>query len=592
MMELLGEDSFRAAANARASRTIADLSEDIETLARDRARLLAIPGIGAKMADKITEFCETGSIREHGQLKSQVPPGLLELLQVPGLGPKTVRVFWQHGGITTMSGLEKAITDGSLAGLPRMGQKSVEKIKSSLAFVKTAGERLWLGRAHAVADVFIRRLKSLPSVADATPAGSLRRGKETIGDIDILVTLKKGMGEAARVAEAFCKTPGVVSIITQGENKSSVRFGISNDTGRWKFDGGEADAASGPTIQVDLRILPRESWGSGMMYFTGSKEHNIRLRERALKMGFSLNEWGLFVDDDPKKDKEPPQQRGLKPVAAQTEEEVYAKLKLPFIPPEIREDRGELDLTESPRLIEVTDIKAELHAHTTASDGSLSIEQLADEARRRGFHTIAVTDHSRSSAQANGLSVDRLLEHIDAIRAASAKVNGITILAGSEVDILADGSLDYPDEVLRRLDIVVASPHTALSQDGPTATKRLLAAISNPLVHILGHPTGRLVNRRAGLSPDMSKVIHAAKSSNVALEINAHWMRLDLRDAHVRASVDAGCLLAINTDAHDAGDFDNLRYGVATGRRGWLTPDLCINTWSRKKLHDWLKSKR
>lgn len=592
MMELLGEDSFRAAANARASRTIADLSEDIETLARDRARLLAIPGIGAKMADKITEFCETGSIREHGQLKSQVPPGLLELLQVPGLGPKTVRVFWQHGGITTMSGLEKAITDGSLAGLPRMGQKSVEKIKSSLAFIKTAGERLWLGRAHAVADVFIRRLKSLPSVADATPAGSLRRGKETIGDIDILVTLKKGMGEAARVAEAFCKTPGVVSIITQGVNKSSVRFGISNDTGRWKFDGGEADAASGPTIQVDLRILPRESWGSGMMYFTGSKEHNIRLRERALKMGFSLNEWGLFVDDDPKKDKEPPQQRGLKPVAAQTEEEVYAKLKLPFIPPEIREDRGELDLTESPRLIEVTDIKAELHAHTTASDGSLSIEQLADEARRRGFHTIAVTDHSRSSAQANGLSVDRLLEHIDAIRAASAKVNGITILAGSEVDILADGSLDYPDEVLRRLDIVVASPHTALSQDGPTATKRLLAAISNPLVHILGHPTGRLVNRRAGLSPDMSKVIHAAKSSNVALEINAHWMRLDLRDAHVRASVDAGCLLAINTDAHDAGDFDNLRYGVATGRRGWLTPDLCINTWSRKKLHDWLKSKR
>jgi DNA polymerase (family 10) len=325
------------------------------------------------------------------------------------------------------------------------------------------------------------------------------------------------------------------------------------------------------------------------MYFTGSKEHNVRLRERALKKGFTLNEYGLFPDDD---EKEPPQRRGVKPVAASTEAGVYKKLGLPEIPPELREDRGELDLEETPRLVELDDIAAELHAHTTASDGILSVVELATEAKKRGFHTIAVTDHSKSSAIANGLSPERLREHIAAVHAARELVHGITILAGSEVDILADGHLDYTDDLLAQLDIVVASPHTALSQDAATSTKRLLKAIAHPLVHIVGHPTGRLINRRAGLPLNMAEIVAAAVEHDVALEINAHWMRLDLRDTHVRAAVDAKCKIAIDCDVHEPMDFDNLRFGVATARRGWVTPELCINTWPAKKLHAWLRAKR
>jgi len=351
-----------------------------------------------------------------------------------------------------------------------------------------------------------------------------------------------------------------------------------------------------PTVQVDLRVIPAEAWGAALMYFTGSKEFNVRLRQRALDMGFTLNEYGLFEDDDPKKELAPPHKRGIKPVASATEEAIFAKLGLPFIPPELREDKGEIEFAAkhqaAPAVLELSDVVAELHSHTTASDGVLSIAELAIEARRRGFHTIAVTDHSQSSAIAGGLKPDALRKHIAAVRAAAKADDSIAILSGSEVDILADGRLDYDDDLLAELDVVVASPHTALSQDSSTATKRLLAAITHPLVHILGHPTGRLVLRRRGLEPDMAAIIAAAKEHDVALEINAHWMRLDLRDTHVRAAVDAGCLIAINCDVHEPGDFDNLGYGVSTGRRGWLPPAQCINCWPAKKLHAWLRSKR
>jgi DNA polymerase (family X) len=340
------------------------------------------------------------------------------------------------------------------------------------------------------------------------------------------------------------------------------------------------------TAQVDLRVLPRESWGAAMMYFTGSKEHNVRLRERALKLGYTLNEYGLYPLDG---SDEPPHKRGLTPVAGATEHDVFKALGVPWVPPEMREDSGELALEAMPPLIELGDIKAELHAHTTASDGELSIEELAARAKERGFHTLAITDHSRSSAIANGLSIDRLMLHIEAVRKADEKIKGITLLAGSEVDILADGTLDYPDTVLSELDVVVASAHTALSQEPEAATKRLLKAVKHPMVHILGHPTGRLVLRRTGLSPDMGAIISAAIEHDTALEINAHWMRLDLRDVHVRQAVKAGALIAIDCDVHEAGDYDNLRFGVQTGRRGWLTATQCINTWPAKKLHEWLK---
>lgn len=597
MIEVLGGDPFRAIANAKAARIIAALPEDLGVMAAGegaRARLTQIEGVGPKIADKIIEFCTLGRMKEHEELAGKVPAGVLAMMEIPGLGPKTVHVMWKQGGIDSVASLEKAIADGSVLKLPRMGEKSVEKIRASIALAKQGAERLWLGRAQGVADVFLERMRASPHVARAEAAGSLRRGKETVGDIDILVALKKGHeSHAGEVGELFRTTPGVASVggvQAAGETKSSIRYGLQHDFGRWKLEGREGEEHAGPSIQVDLRVLPLANWGSGLMYFTGSKEHNVRLRGRALDMGLTLNEWGLFPED--KSQEKPPQERGIKPVAAATEEDVYAKLGLPYLPPEMREDRGECDLANAPDLVELADIESELHAHTTASDGSMSIEELANGAKARGFHTIAVTDHSKSSIQANGLSVERLLKHVEAVHKAREKVKGIRILAGSEVDILADGSLDYDDKVLAKLDVVVASPHTALSQDAEHATNRLLSAIKHPRVHILGHPTGRLINRRRGLEPDMGKLIAAAVEHRVALEINAHWLRLDLRDTHVRAAVQAGCLIAIDCDVHEPTDFENLRFGVMTARRGWCTKALCVNAWGEKKLHDWLGSKR
>lgn len=588
LMELLGEDSFRASAHARAARVIADLPDDIGAYSREQ--VLALPGIGAKIADKVMEFIASGSIAELDDLRARVPPGLPALLRIPGLGPKTVRVLWQQGGVTDADSLQRAIDDGSLLALPRMGEKAIEKIKTNLHFARESTQRLWLGRAAAVADVFLRRLRALPAVARAEVAGSVRRGKETIGDIDILVALRAGhAADAPAVAAAFTSTPGVVQVLASGEGRSSVRVALDHDHGRWGAPRSEGDAPpAGPSIQVDLRVLPESSWGAALMYFTGSKEHNVRLRERALARGLTLSEWGLFPNDD---EPTPPHTRGVRPVAAATEADVYAALDLPWIPPEAREDRGELERATPWDLVETGMIRAELHAHTTASDGALSIEELAAEAKRRGFHTIAVTDHSQSSTIANGLRPDRLRRHIDAVRQAAANTTGITILAGSEVDILADGTLDYDDELLALLDVVVASPHAALSQDPATCTARLLRAIRHPLVHVLGHPTGRLINRRTGLAPAMADLYAAAREHRVALEVNAHWMRLDLRDVHVRGAVDAGCLIAINCDVHARADFDNLSCGVATARRGWCPADRCLNTWDAPRLHAWLRSK-
>lgn len=579
MMDLLGEDSFRASAHARAARNIADLPFDLEPIGCDLKKLQEIDGIGAGIAKKIAEYCTTGTIKDHEVLAAKVPAGLMALLRIQGLGAKTVRALWQHAGIVDLEGLKRAIEDGSILSVPRMGAKAVEKIKAAIAQAEEGEQRMPIGRAMPLAEAIVEALRGVRGVQEIAYAGSLRRGRDTVADLDILVAT----ADPAAVGEAFRSLPQVTSVLAGGDTRSSVRMAIGGmGTARL---GGEHVAS----IQVDLKVVPRESWGAGLMYFTGSKEHNVKLRERALKMGLTLNEYGLFPEDD---EEASPQSRGVKPVASGTEGEIYGKLGLPWIPPEIREGRGELSLKETPRLIELADIRAELHAHTTASDGALSIEELAAKAKARGFHTIAVTDHSRSSAIAGGLPVDRLMLHIEAVRKANEKVNGITILAGSEVDILADGRLDYPDEVLAQLDIVIGSPHAALTQDPAAATKRLLAAIANPYVHILGHPTGRLINRRAGIDPDMAQVVAAAKEHNVALEINAHWHRLDLRDTHVRAAIDAGCLVAINCDVHGEEDFDNLRYGVLTARRGWVTPDRCLNTWTAKKLHEWLRSKR
>ncbi len=582
MLELLGEDRFRVIANDRAARLIGDASEDMVAIAAGtggRKKLMAIDGIGAKIADKIIEFAETGAVQEHQELLGRVPAGLLQVLEIPGLGPKTVRAMWQSKQVESLADLKRIIDDGSILEVPRMGAKTVQNIKEAMAFSEKAADRTPLGQAAPVAELIAERLRKLKKagVHEVVAAGSLRRGKETVGDLDFLASAS----HPEELAKAFTSMPEVQKVLASGATKCSVRLDFN-----------------GVHLQADLRLVPQESFGAALLYFTGSKEHNVRLRERALKQSLTLNEYGLFPEDD---DPAPPQQRGVKAVAGKTEESVYKALKLPWIPPEAREDR-ELEAIASEEgahdLITFEDIKAELHAHTTASDGRLSIADLARCAKDRGFHTIAVTDHSQSSAIAGGLDPDRLRRHIDALREVNEATQGITILAGSEVDILADGALDYDDDLLAELDIVVASPHASLRQDPKTATARLLKAVRHPLVHILGHPTGRLINRREGFFPDIPAIAAAAAENGVALEINANWMRLDLRDTHVRAARSApggdgkGALIAINCDVHAEEDFDNLRYGVLTARRGGLAAEGCVNSWSARKLHAWLKSKR
>jgi len=592
LLELLGADSFRASAHARAARAIEGSQVDLVAMARSlpaqeaKRELVKVEGIGPKMAEKAIEFASTGRVAEIDALAAQVPPGLIALLGLQGVGPKTVRMFWTDAGVTDLAGLVRIINDGTILTLPRMGAKAVEKLKAAVALASESGQRLALGQAWTVAERLVERLMAVPGVSRVEPAGSLRRGKETVGDLDLLVV----SGDSAAVVKAFIGMPDVRQVLASGERRASVRVGVKAHS---RYDQGAAEGAgstAGPGVQVDVRVIDADRFGAALCYFTGSKEHNVRLRQRALDMGLTLNEYGLFPNDT--STNVPPHERGIKPVAARTEAEIHAALGLVFIPPELREDRGEQALKETPRLIETSDIRAELHAHTTASDGLLSIVQLAQEALRRGFHTIAVTDHSQSSGQSGGLKPARLREHIKAVRAARAEVPGITILTGSEVDILPNGRLDYDDQLLAELDVVVASPHAALTQDSAAATERLVKAVSHPLVNVLGHPTGRLLLRRRGLEPDMGAVLAAAKANNVALEINCHWMRLDLRDAHVRAAADAGCLIAIDCDVHHTEDFDNLRFGVSTARRGWLTPKACVNTWDAARLHAWLRRGR
>jgi DNA polymerase (family 10) len=570
VMELTGENVFKVGAYNNAARTIGGLTSDLRELACEKKKLTAIAGIGEGIATRIMEYCDTGKIADHDELVKKVPPGVLEITRIPGVGPKTAKLLWEKGGVIDIATLKTKIADGSLKGIPKVGEKTLNNILQSLDFVTKASARNRIGDAMPLAEEIITYLKTIPGLKRIDYAGSLRRGAETIGDIDLLAATSK----SKELVKALTTSPMVTSVLGKGETKVSVRL-VRN-------------------MQLDLRIIDESCYGAALMYFTGSKAHNVKLRERAQKKKLRLNEYGLFKEDH---NETPPQERGIKPIAGRTEEEVYKALGLPYIPPELREDRGEIafaERNELPKLIEITDIKAELHAHTTASDGRFTIDELIEQAKSRGFHTIAITDHSKSSVQAHGLTPERLLKHIDAVREAAKRHKTMQVLAGSEVDILADGRLDYDDDLLEKLDIVIASPHGQLKQESKVATQRLLRAIKHPLVHIIGHPTGRMIGQREGLSPDINALIAAAVEHNTALEINANHYRLDLRDKHVKAAVDApgGCLIAIDTDAHTEADFDELRYGILTARRGWLSSGGCINTWSRDKLHKWLKSKR
>ena len=565
LLELVGANRFRLIAFQRAGRALEALTDDVaELVGTDRpgnvAALTAIEGIGKGLAEKIVEYLTTQRIAEYEELLERIPGGLIDLLEIPGLGPKTIALMWNQCEIESLDDLKQALQSDALADLPGLGKKKLDNLRKSIEFAESTGDRVRIARAMPLACWFIEQLSPLEAVKQIAFAGSLRRGRETIGDIDLLVAAKEP--DAAAISNAFVELEPITDVLVKGPTKTSVR--VENG------------------LQVDLRIIRPDQYGAALMYFTGSKEHNIRMRARAIRQGMRLNEYGLVKGDTT--------------VACETEEEVFKALGLVWIPPELREDRGEIALAaknELPALIKLADIKAELHAHTTASDGKWSIRELAAAAAERGFHTVAVTDHSKGQGQANGLTNERLEEHIVDIHAVADEMKSlITILAGTEVDILADGTLDYPNSLLKELDVVVASPHAALSQDPKKATERLLKAIRNPYITILGHPTGRLVLRREGLSPDMKQLIAAAAERGIAMEINANAARLDLRDTHARSALEAGVKLSINTDAHSQGHLDQLIYGVLTARRAGARKQDVINCLSQAKMTRWLASTR
>lgn len=560
VMQILGVDRFRINAFVRAVRVLEDPAQDVAAIGPNVAALTKIEGIGKGMAGRIAEFMTTGRLREHETLMGQIPAGLLDLLDIQSLGPKTIAVLWKEAGVEGLDDLKAKLQGDELTSLSGLGKKKLENLRQSIAFAESTSGRVRIGQAMPLAQAFIEALQQHRQVKQVMYAGSLRRGQETIGDLDIIVAADPK--DASGIADTFIGHGSVKQVLVKGATKISVR--------------------TTEHIQADLRIVAPEQFGAALMYFTGSKEHNISMRQRAIEHGMRLNEYGLHRDEQT--------------IASETEQEVFEALGLTWIPAELREDRDELALAQDgklPALLQVSDVKAELHAHTTASDGRWSIKELAISAADRGFHTVAITDHSKSQAQANGLSDQRLDEHIRAILKVRDELGStINILAGSEVDILADGQLDYPNSLLGALDIVVASPHSSLAQDPEKATMRLLKAIDNPFVTILGHPTGRLISRRGGMSPDMIQVVAAAKDRGIALEINANSWRLDLRDTHARLAVEAGVKLAVNTDAHGPQHLDELIYGVMTARRAGATATDVINCMGKQDLANWLSKTR
>ena len=558
LLEIKGEVIYVTLAYRKAAENLVSLGRDASEYWKE-GKLREIPGVGKAISEKIDELLSTGKLQFLENLKQQVPPGLAEWLQVPGLGPKKVALIWKELGITSLSELTLAARNAQLRNLPGMGEKSEAQILAGLESLSRRSGRIPLGRAYPLAQEIMGVLLKVPGVMNAAPAGSLRRMRSTVGDLDILVSA----GESALVMEAFTTLPGVLRVLGRGETKASIEF----------TDG----------VRAQLWVHPPEKFGTALQYATGSKDHNVQLRQLALAQGLSLSEHSLTKTD------------GSGEILCATEEEVYAALGLPWIPPELREDRGEVQAARTgslPKLIEVQDIHADLQTHSTWSDGKLSILELAQAAARRGMRVIAFTDHSVSLGVTGGLSMERHAEQQLEIESAQRELgDSIRILHASEVEIRADGSLDYPDEFLASLDLVLASLHTSLRQPREKVTQRLINAIRNPHVDIIGHPTGRLIPDREGADLDMEAVLSAAAESGVALEINANPARLDLEDIYARRAREMGIPISINTDSHSEADLDLLHYGVAIARRAWLTPEDVINAWPTKHLLEWLKAR-
>ncbi len=574
IMEIRGESVFKSIAFSKVSRILKDMTIDIRK-AVEAGTLDQIEGIGASSRKIIEDYVKTGKSKDFEEVAATVPAGLIPMLEVPGLGPKTISLLWKQREITGLEELKAALAAGRLGGLPGMGVKKIQSIADGIALLEKSGGRIGLPSAMVVGQLMLDHVRAIPGVKGAELAGSLRRRKETIGDIDIICSTKPSIN-GAEVTKAFTEVNGVEKVLGQGDTKASIL------------------TAEG--TQVDLRVVPEVHYGAALLYFTGSKEHNVRLRGLSQDKELTLNEWGLYkISEYEKSGKKTGEAPVAKPVASKTEEDIYQALGLHYIEPELREDRGEIDAAgenKLPKLITVADIKADLHTHTTASDGQNSIEEMAEAAKAKGYAFLAITDHSKSQAIANGLSAERLLKHVEAIHKAGSKIKGIKLLAGCEVDILADGHLDFEDDVLKELDLVVASPHVSLKQDSDKATVRMLRAIDNPFVHIIGHPTGRLIGNRDGLPLDFERIFRAAAANGTAMEINSGYPRLDLNDVNARAAIAAGCVLSINTDAHSTNGLDWIHLGISVARRAWVEASNVINCYTPEKLTRFLHQKR
>jgi DNA polymerase (family X) len=555
LLEISSGDPFRIRSYRRAAEAVEQSTVPLSTIANDPKRLLEIPGIGKGMVANIQSIETHGSMPVRDELLTRYKPTMLELLKLPGMGPKTVALIFEATGVATVDDLAVAIDEGRLADLPRIGDKLIQKLRKGIDEYRKNSGRFHLDDAEIAAERLTLYLKDFPGIESITPAGSLRRGRDTVGDLDMLVTGPACEEDVVAAAVEYTAAyPPIAELIAKGQNKVSFRL----RTG----------------LQIDVRLLPRASFGAALQYFTGSKMHNVTVRQRALKRGYTLSEYALARLDD-----------GTQ-VAAATEEDIYRALDLDWIPPELRENCGEIEAAAQhtlPRLIEEKDIRGDVHMHTVATDGKNTIREMAESGLAHGYEYIAITDHTKNLAMTLGLDDDRALEHIRNIREVDADMAGkIRVFAGIEVDILGDGALDLSDEVLAQMDIVIASVHSLFSQPREEMTARILRAIENPYVRILGHPTGRQLLRREAYDLDLPAILKGAAELGVAVEHNADPNRLDLCDRDLRMAKENGCRVVVNTDAHHVAALEKMRYGIRQLRRAWLTPDDVLNTRSAK----------
>jgi len=556
MLNVLGENPFKVRAYRNAAENILELGEDIEDVAA-RDELTEIPGVGKDLAEKIDAYIKTGKIKEYEKLKEKVPLDLVDLLHIQGLGPKTLSLLFKELNVRNLAGLEKALGGEEILKFKGMGKKKIDDIKRGVEIFRESKERTLLGVAVPLAEGVVSAIAKIPGTEGTILAGSIRRMRETVRDMDILTI----SDDTEAVVDAFSGMKFVKDVLASGSTKGSVILKEG--------------------MQADLRVVGPESYGAALLYFTGSKAHNVKLRTLATKKGLKINEYGVY--------------KGEKRIAGETEKEMYKTLGLPYIPPELREDRGEIEAAfegKLPDLIEQGDIRGDLHTHTKWSDGRATIEEMAESAHRLGYEYIAITDHSPSQTIANGLSIERLRAKQKELESAAKRNKNIKVLMGTEVDIKSDGTLDYPDNVLKELDVVIASVHSGFKMDRETMTNRIIRAVKNPYVHAIGHPTGRLLGERDPYDVDIDLVIEAALEYGKALEVNGSYPRLDLNDLNARKAVDAGVKIIISTDAHSTDQLLFMKYGVGTARRGWVRKKDVLNALPYKEMKERLGEMR